>query len=83
MIKTRYNRYIAYAAMVGFVGGFLVLFGLGIPPLIALLVPWSISAIVVLLTRCPQCGVIYGRNKSGFFGPALPKKCWECGYEYR
>lgn len=83
MIKTRYNRYVAYAAMIGFIGGFMVLLGTGVQPLLALFAPWLICAVVVLSTRCPQCGVIYGRNKSGLFGPNMPKKCWDCGYEYR
>ena len=80
MIKTRYNRYVAIVAMIGFIGGFVILIGSEFPPLFALLAPWVISAAVVLLTRCPQCGVIYGRTKSGFYG--LPAECRDCGYKY-
>ena len=80
MIKTRYNRYVAITAIIGFIGGFVIQVRYGSPPLFALLAPWVISAAVLLLTRCPQCGVIYGKTKSGFYG--LPKECRECGYKY-
>ena len=83
MIRPRYNRFVAYAAMINFLGGFLVLLEVGVSPMLALFLPWSISAVVVLLTRCPVCGVVYGRNKSGFIGPIMPKRCWDCGYEYK
>ena len=80
MIRTRYNRYILNIVVIVFLIGFVFLLRYGILPLFVL---WVTCAAVVLVTRCPQCGVLTGRNKSGVFTSFVPKRCRNCGYEYK
>lgn len=79
MIKTRCNRLVLKVTALTFlVGGALsATYGA-----LYLLLVWMVCAVIVIGTRCPNCGTLTSKTTSGTYSFLSPKHCSKCGYEY-
>ena len=80
VIRTKYNRHLLKLIIVAFLLGFLLLAPYGVLPLIGL---WIGCMTLVLVIRCPDCGIMTGEKANGRYSAFVPSRCWNCGFEYK
>jgi hypothetical protein len=80
MIKTSLNRYILVAVVFAALVGSLLLLQTSI--CLAAICFVAVASIQFLI-RCPKCNSMTGKLKGGGYFLFVPKRCWNCDYEYK